>query len=101
MWEPVHYWTGEGLLVLGFRRFQLLRRQVLLMEVLLPETESYIISPTGSIAGTSAPHKKNGANDRHKLTYLATDLVDSRSFALRSGKLPDYIYTLTPEPSMK
>ena len=31
-------------------------------------------------------------------SHLATDLEDSRSFALHSGKLPDYIFTLTPEP---
>jgi hypothetical protein len=30
--------------------------------------------------------------------HVATDLEASRSFALRSGKLSDYIFTLTPGP---
>jgi hypothetical protein len=31
-------------------------------------------------------------------SYLVTDLEDSRSFALRSGKLPDDIFTLKEYP---
>jgi hypothetical protein len=33
--------------------------------------------------------------------HLVTDVEDSRSFAVSSGKLPDYIFTLTPDPSIK
>ena len=55
--------------------------------------------PIASLETCHSNHGKISKLRESSITsHVATDLEAGRSFALRSGELSDYIFTLTPGP---